>query len=210
MTTAASPLEFGDDLALLRWALPPLGVLMAGAGAAGWSSGQLTTFAAWVVTALGLAAAVWSVRVTTRRIVFDASAHLVHIYTRSGGARRTHEAIPFADVSDVVLQVVGRSERSGESPLGGDLQFLLILVAGGRDIPLSRLPEHSLPDCVASDARVWRVIERTPPGDLLERSYRHFLARSDRLQSIWLARLLTPGASLAEAEARVRREALAR
>jgi hypothetical protein len=183
---------------------------MAGAGAVGWSSGQLTTFAAWVVTALGLAAAAWSARVTTRRIVFDPSAHLVHIYTRSGGDRRTHEAIPFADVSDVVLRVVGRSERSGESPLGGDLQFLLILLAGGREFPLFRLPEQSLPDCVASEARIWHALARTKPGELLERSYRHALARGDRLQSIWLARLLAPTASLAEAEARVRREALAR
>jgi hypothetical protein len=38
---APTRLEFGEDLSLLRFALPPLGLLMVAAGAGGWFIGQV-------------------------------------------------------------------------------------------------------------------------------------------------------------------------
>lgn len=54
--------------------------------------------------------------------------------------------------------------------------------------------------------RAQQTLRFDQPGDLLAESYRHAIVRRDRLQSIWLARLLTPQASLEEANACVRRD----
>lgn len=203
---ATTALDFGEDLVLLRWALPPLGLLMAIAGACGWKIGQLQPLAAGVLTVLGLAAAVWSLRVTTRRILFDTRTRQLHVYTRKGGSRRTHQMFRFDQVNDVVLRILDGIRRGTESQLGRELSFQLILVTDAGEFPLSRLAEGSLDDCEAKDFSIWQVLGRDSPGVLLARSYRHAVVRRDRLQSIWLARLLMPQASLEEADARVRRD----
>jgi len=203
---ATTPLDFGEDLVLLRWALPPLGLLMAIAGVCGWKVGQLQPLAAGVLVALGLAAAVWSLRVTTRRIRFDTCTRQIHVYTRKGGSRRAHQALRFDQVNDVVLRILDEIRRGTESRLGRQLSFQLILVTDAGEFPLSRLAEAGLDDCEAKDFSIWQVLGRDPPGALLARSYRHAVARRDRFQSIWLARLLTPQSSLEEADARVRRD----
>jgi hypothetical protein len=74
---AATPLDFGEDLVLLRWALPPLGLLMAIAGAHGWKIGRLQPLADGVLAVLGIAAAISALRVSTRRIVFDAATRVI-------------------------------------------------------------------------------------------------------------------------------------
>lgn len=81
---AENSLVIGEDLGLLRLTLPPLGLLMAVAGIGGWFIGQVRPLAAVVITALGVAAMIWSMRMTTRRIVFDSKARHVHIRTRQG------------------------------------------------------------------------------------------------------------------------------
>lgn len=202
----AATLEFGEDLALLRWALPPLGASMALAGAGGWFAGQLQPLAASVIVSLGLAAAAWSLRVTTRRITFDASARRIDVYVRTGGRRRSHQQLDFDQVEDVVLRILAGPRSSGDSPLGPGMAFQLILATDAGAFALSRLAEESVQDCEARDRAIWQMLGRTPHAPLLVRSYRHALARRDRLQAIWLARLLEPRASLEDAESRVRRE----
>ena len=200
---AENSLEFGEDLGLLRLALPPLGLLMAVAGIGGWFIGQVKPLAAVVITALGLAAMIWSLRMTTRRIVFDAGTRRVFVHTREG-SRRSEHTLPFAQVQDVVLRILEGYRSGGES--GQLMAYQMSLVTGEGEFPLSRLAELTLADCEAKDRSIWQVLGRAPPDSLLARSYRHAIQRRDRLQAIWLARLITPQASLNEADARVRRD----
>lgn len=202
----ATRLAFGEDLALLRWALPPLGLLMAIAGAYGSKTGRMQPLAAGVIVGLGLGAALWALRVTTRLIVFDASTSRIHVHTRKGGTRRTHQTLRFDQVTDVVLRVLEGPRGDAESQLGRQMAIEMILVTDAGEFPLSRLPEADVQSCEAKDLLIWRVLGRHSPEPLLSRSYRHALSRRDRLQSIWLARLLTPRASLEEADARVRKD----
>jgi len=190
---------------MLRVALPPLGLLMAVAGAGGWYIGQVETLAAAVIAALGLAATIWSLRMTTRRIVFDTGTLHVTIRTREGG-RRSEQTLPFEKVQDVVLRILEGYRGSTESQLGRLMSFQLSLVTDAGEFPLSRLAEQSVEDCEAMDRSIWQVLGRLPPDALLERSYRHALARRDRLHAIWIARLLSPQISLNDAEARVQRD----
>ena len=81
---AENSLVFGEDLGLLRLALPPLGLLMAVAGIGGWFIGQMRPLAAVVITALGLAAMIWSLRMTT--------AYTPSVVKRGGRARATRLA----------------------------------------------------------------------------------------------------------------------
>jgi hypothetical protein len=200
-----SVLVFGEELSLLRLALPSLGLLMALAGVGGWFIDQVKPLAAAVITALGLAATVWSLRMTTRLIVFDASMRRVHIRTRQGNHRSEH-TLPFEHVQDVVLRILEGYRRDTESPLGLLMSFQLSHVTEAGEFPLSRLAEQSVGDCEAKDRSIWRILGRAPPESLLARSYRHAVERRDRLQAVWLARLLTPQTSLDDADARVRRD----
>lgn len=204
-STAAS-LDFGEDLVLLRWALPPLGSLMVLAGVHGWKIGQLQPLAAVVLGVLGLAAAIWALRVTTRRILFDARTRQIHVCTHKSGRRRTYQTLGFDQVNDVVLRILEGMRPGTESRVGRELAFALILVTDAGEIPLLRRAEQDLDECEAKDSRIWQILGRDPPGDLLMRSYRNAVARRDRLQSIWLVRLLAPYASLAQADAVVRRD----
>jgi hypothetical protein len=198
-------LVFGEDLSLIRLALPPLGLLMVLAGVGGWFIGQMKPLAAVVITALGLAATVWSLRMTTRLIVFDASTRRVHIRTRQGNQRSEH-TMPFEQVTGVVLSILEGYRRDTESPLGILMSYQLSLVTDAGEFPLSRLAEQTVGDCEAKDRSIWRILGRAPPESLLARSYRHAVERRDRLQAVWLARLLAPQTSLADADARVRRD----
>ena len=202
---AANQLEFGEDLGLLRFALPPLGLLMAGAGIGGWFIGQVKPLAAVTLSALGLAATIWSLRMTTRRIAFDARTRQVDIRTRQGSQRSEH-ILRFEQVQDVVLRILEGYRSGTDSPLGILMAWQLILVTDGGEFPLSRLAEQTMQDCEAKDRRIWQILGCTPPESLLARSYRHAVRRRDRLQATWLARLITPQASLNEAEAQVRRD----
>ena len=202
---AANQLEFGEDLGLLRFALPPLGLLMAGAGIGGWFIGQVKPLAAVVISALGLAATIWSLRMTTRRIAFDARTRQVHIRMRQGSQRSEH-ILRFEQVQDVVLRILEGYRSGTDSPLGILMAWQLILVTDGGEFPLSRLAEQTMQDCEAKDRRIWQILGCTPPESLLARSYRHAVRRRNRLQATWLARLITPQASLNEAEAQVRRD----
>jgi hypothetical protein len=202
---AANQLEFGEDLGLLRFALPPLGLLMAGAGIGGWFIGQVKPLAAVVIAALGLAAAIWSLRMTTRRITFDARTRQVDIRTRQGSQRSEH-LLRFEQVQDVVLRILEGYRSGGDSPLGRLMSLQLSLVTDAGEFPLSRLAEQTMQDCEIKDRSIWQILGRTPPESLLARSYRHAVRRRDRLQAIWLARLITPQASLNEAEAQVQRD----
>jgi hypothetical protein len=202
---ATNQLEFGEDLGLLRFALPPLGLLMAGAGIGGWFIGQVKPLAAAVIAALGLAATIWSLRMTTRRIAFDASTRKVHIRMRQGRQRSEH-ILRFEQVQDVVLRILEGYRRGTDSPLGRLMSWQLILVTDAGEFPLSRLAEQTLQDCEAKDRSIWQILGRTPPESLLARSYRYAVQHRDRLQAIWLARLITPQASLSEAEAQVQRD----
>lgn len=202
---APTRLEFGEELSLLRFALPPLGLLMALAGAGAWFIGQVEPLAAVVIAALGVAATLWSLRMTTRLIVFDAASRRMHIRTRKGG-QRSDRTFLFEQVRDVVLQILEGHRRGTESPLGQLMSFQLILVTDAGEFPLSRLPEQTLRDCEIKDRSIWQILGRTAADTLLSRSYRHAIARRDRLQAIWLARLLAPDASLDAAEARVQRD----
>jgi len=202
---AATQLEFGEDLGLLRFALPPLGLLMAGAGIGGWLIGQVKPLAGLVISALGLAAMIWSLRMTTRRIVFDARTRQVHIRTREG-SRRSEHLLRFEQVQDVVLRILEGYRRGGDWPLGQLMSLQVSLVTDAGEFPLSRLAEQTLQDCEAKDRSIGQILGRPPPESLLARSYRHALQRRDRLQAIWLARLITPQASLSEAEAQVQRD----
>ena len=205
---AETSLEFGEDLAMLRLALPPLGLLMSVAGAGGWLIGQVRPLAAVVITALGLAAAIWSLRMTTRRIVLDARTRQVTIRARQG-SRRSEHTLPFEQVRDVVLRILEGHRSGTESQLGQLMSFQLSLVTDAGEFPLSRLAEQSIGACEAKDSSIWRILGREPADSLLARSYRHALKRRDRLQAVWLARLIAPRASLSEAEARVQRDWLA-
>jgi hypothetical protein len=202
---AANQLEFGEDLGLLRFALPPLGLLMALAGIGGWFIGQMKPLAAVVISALGLAATIWALRMTTRRIAFDARTRQVHIRTRQGSQRSEHK-LRFEQVQDVVLRILEGYRRGGDSPLGTLMSWQLILVTDAGEFPLSQLAEQTMQDCEAKDRSIWQILGRTAPESLLARSYRHAVQRRDRLQAIWLARLTTPQASLNEAEAQVQRD----
>lgn len=202
---AENPLEFGEDLALLRFALPPLGLLMALAGAGGWFIDQVQPLAAFVITVLGLAATIWSLRLTTRRIVFDAGTRQVHIRAREG-SQRSERTLPFEHVQDVVLRILESYRRGAESPLGQLMAYQLSLVTEEGEFSLSRLAEQTVADCEAKDRSIWQALGRTPADSLLARSYRHAIQRRERLQAVWLARLLTPEASLTEADARVQRD----
>jgi hypothetical protein len=199
---AANQLEFGEDLGLLRFALPPLGLLMAGAGIGGWFIGQVKPL---VIAAFGLAATIWSLRMTTRRIAFDARTRQVHIRMRQGSQRSEH-LLRFEHVQDVVLRILEGYRSGGDSPLGRLMSLQLSLVTDAGEFPLSRLAEQTMQDCEAKDRSIWQILGRTPPESLLTRSYRHAVRRRDRLQATWLARLLTPQASLSEAEAQVQRD----
>ena len=195
----------GEDLSLLRRLLPPLGLLMAIAGVGGWMSGELNLLAACVIAALGVAAALWSLRMTTRRFVFDNGTQLVHVSTRQG-ARRSEESLRFEDVQTIVLRVVEGYRRGPDFPLAGVMSFQLLLLTNGRELTLSRLAQQGLQECEAEARRVLEFLGQSSPETLLARSYRHALDQRNRLQAIWLARLLTPRASLDEAAARVRED----
>jgi hypothetical protein len=205
MTDRPAPavLEFGEDLGLLRVALPPLGLLMALAGTGGWWIGQIRPLAALVVTALGLAATIWSLRMATVRVVFDTVTRRVRIRTRQGSQRSEH-MIPFEQVRDVVLRILESYRDDAEVPLGRLMSYQLSLVTDAGEFPLSRLTEQSVQACEAKDHSIWQVLGRAPGDSLLARSYRHAVQRRDRLQAVWIGRLLTPQASLGEVEARVR------
>ena len=166
---AENPLEFGEDLALLRFALPPLGLLMALAGAGGWFIDQVQPLAAFVITALGLAAAIWSLRMTTRRIVFDAGTRQVHIRAREG-SQRSERTLPFEHVQNVVLRILESYRRGAESPLGQLMAYQLSLVTQEGEFPLSRLAEQTVADCEAKDRSIWQALGRTPADSLLARS----------------------------------------
>ena len=130
-------LIFGEDPGLLRLALPPLGLLMAVAGMGGWFIGQVRPLAAVVITALGVAAMIWSMRMTTRSIVFDSKARRVHIRTRQGSQRSEH-TLPSEQVHDVVLKILEGYRRGTDSPLGQSMSFQLSLVTDTGEFPLSR------------------------------------------------------------------------
>ena len=144
-------------------------------------------------------------RATTRRIVFDAGTRQVHIRAREG-SQRSDRTLPFEHVQNVVLRILESYRRGAESPLGQLMAYQLSLVTEEGEFPLSRLAEQTVADCEAKDRSIWRTLGRTQADSLLARSYRHAIQRHERLQAVWLARLLTPGSSLTEVDARVQRD----
>jgi hypothetical protein len=129
----------------------------------------------------------------------------VRIRTRKG-AERSEQTLAFEQVCDVVLQILEGYRRGTESPLGQLMSFQLILVTDAGAFPLSRLAEQTVHDCETKNRSIWQILGRTPADTLVARSYRHAIQNRDRLQAVWLARLLAPQVSLNEAEARVRRD----
>ena len=126
---------------------------------------------------------IWSMRMTTRSIVFDSKARRVHIRTRQGSQRSEH-TLPFEQVHDVMLKILEGYRRGTDSPLGQSMSFQLSLVTDTGEFPLSRLAEQSLQHCEANDRSIWQILECAPPDSRRARSYRHAIQHRDRLQRL--------------------------
>jgi hypothetical protein len=200
-------LVFGDSLTLLRRALPPLGLLMVAMAGVGLRNGQLRVLQALLIAALGIAAAIWAWRTRTFHFRFERASRQVVVRERGpAGAREV--LIPFAQVRDVVVRILEGYRSSSETRLGRVMSLQMQLVTDGGEFPLSRLSMQSLKDCEDFERPIWRALGRLPQETLLARSYRHALQERDRLQAIWLRRLMEPSLTLTEAESRVMQDGL--
>lgn len=200
---SARHLVLGDELPLLRRLLVPLGVLLWAAAAVAYLIGTLALTPAIVIALLGAGCGLWSRTFRTERYEFLPEARRVAIEQRHGSAI-TVRSLPFEVVTDVVLTVFEGARRLDNEGLRQTPSYLLHLEAGAELLPLSARYATSLTECEATAARIHHALCRgRPVGSLLERSYAAALRRRDRLQAIWIARLMAPQQSLRDTERRV-------
>ncbi|MFO1400135.1 MAG: hypothetical protein U1F30_02785 [Steroidobacteraceae bacterium] len=199
------PIVIGESLLLLRWGLPPLGVLLALAALLGWWNTRLGALAASTVGLLGLLAVIWAGRLRTREFRFEPTTRRVWV-VEHGALETRRTELSYSDVKNVVVRVVDGFHGDADAPLGRLLSLQLHLVTMRGVFPLSRSNLRTVPECEVLEARVWMALGRRPDGSLLERSCRYALAFGDRLQAVWLRRLLEPDLTFAQAEGRVQRD----
>jgi hypothetical protein len=196
-------LIIGDTLGLLRAVLPWLGSLLVIVALVGGWGRTLTGVQVLVIAGLGLAAALWSMRVKPLRFEFDPVAQQVRVIG-AGKGRAEPLSIAYREIREVVAQLAEGYRQTDDHSLGRLNSFRMLLVTDQGEFLLSLHLLQGLADCEQFERPIWEALGRTPPGPLLRRSYEAAVARRDRLQAIALRRLLEPTIHLTEAERRVR------
>ena len=188
-----------ERFTLLRWGALAGGVALDGLAVLARQSGTLAGSQFIVALSLGAALVFWGIVMPGLRIEFDRTLRQIRWRSRSL-LKTVNETLPFHEIEDIVVRV--KRDRSEGSRRYHD-EYQLFLIAGARELPLSRTYSLNLNECERQAAALLELLGMEKQGPLLERSMRYAATHRRRVEAIGVARRLH-AESLADATDRVR------